>query len=113
LRAHTNPVLFSCAKYTLPNFPLPRGLPISNIPKWNSFGGGGGVGIEGTRGPDLREFSNSSESPEFLAGWERQCDADTLITVTDCWDVEPNTDFRGLGVGLDAYWLWTANLRRG
>jgi hypothetical protein len=103
LRAHTNPVLFSCARYTLPNLPFPKGFPISNILKWNSLGGGGAVGMDcaTVNGPDFREFSNSSESPECLdVCVERQWDAETLITVTDCWEVDPKTDFRGfIGAG--------------
>ena len=55
-----------------------------------------GIDCTTARGPDLREFSNSSESPECFDVWvDRQWDAETLITVTDCCDVEPSADFRG------------------
>ncbi len=32
--AHTNPLPLSLARYTHPNFPLPEGFPISNMPRW-------------------------------------------------------------------------------
>src|SRR5277367_2057559 len=105
-KAQTKPVLFSCAKYTLPNFPFPNGLPISNIPKWNSRGGDTATGIDWTKGPDFREFSSSSESPECFCVVERQCAAETLMTVTE--------EVRGfVGGGLLNVWLWTASFRRG
>ena len=51
------------------------------------------------KGPDLREFSNSSESPECFCA-DLQWEAETLITVTDCWDVA--ADLRGLLMGTGA-----------
>jgi len=63
-------------------------------------------GMDWTNGPDFREFSSSSESPECFWLVERQCAADTLMTVTE--------EVRGfVGGGLLNVWLCTASLRRG
>jgi hypothetical protein len=73
-------------------------------------GGGGGLGIV-DNGPDFREFSNSSESPEDFEDWLRHWDAETLITVTDWFEA---VDLRGIAaVALLNVWLWTASLRSG
>lgn len=64
LSAQTNPLFRSLAKYTRPNFPFPKGRPISNIPRWNSLGDAGSRGIETCICSILANSSDPRDDPK-------------------------------------------------
>lgn len=79
-----NPLLRSLARYTRPNFPFPNGLPISNIPRWNSFGGVGSGGME-TRACSIVASSGLLNDPD--GGFGNPASTGTLeLGCRNAWD---------------------------
>jgi hypothetical protein len=52
------PEALSLARYTRPNLPLPRGRPISNMPRWSC------LGMEACSGREASESRSSSASSD-------------------------------------------------